>query len=420
MKYINEIFDLLLNEETYKQYGINNQAKYWKMGTSFFTMFDRLADNIKTLDISSPMKSIINENNLTTQGKNISYKFIMENINVTPCKVRGYVSQAAMHQYMRSIVSFGLGVVEQGYDNFKDFVENNGEIKLVHNIKELLEKDNRVNLIKKVINDAFFSNIADKRNIAYSIILEFLFQNGFNFNNLTNKNKIFCWNKSDKQGKKYASLVDDIEEIKKDIYLQGTIATYKEIIICLNEEYKTIESFIEDIWFEYQSKINNKNNYDEIKLQLERNNLLALINSERAKFKDNIFNNRKAQGLIETKNDLYTDIVDLNNDTNGLLAKFSEAEAAHLFDVYQIKREVLKDINNQEMTKYVSNPNNGLIMKHEYHKSLDRNQWSFDANGNMIVPVENQDYLFNVLRLKRIKINPIIFNEEMRIFLNKR
>ena len=68
MKYINEIFDLLLDKTIYSKYGINKKAKYWKMGTSFITMFDRLREKLENVDISYPMISVVNYENKTTQG----------------------------------------------------------------------------------------------------------------------------------------------------------------------------------------------------------------------------------------------------------------------------------------------------------------------------------------------------------------
>lgn len=76
------------------------------------------------------------------------------------------------------------------------------------------------------------------------------------------------------------------------------------------------------------------------------------------------------------------------------------------------------DISN--VLKYISNPNKDLIMRHDYHKSFDRGQWTFDSNGNMIIPYENMNYLFNILGLKRIKIRKEILNDEMKEFLIKR
>lgn len=421
------IFDLLLDENTYSEYGIDKQAKYWKMGTSFFTMLDRFLERINNLDISKPIISKFNPNNLTTEGNNKTYKFILDGENVTPCKVRGYVSNAAIHQYMRALCAFGLGFIEKNYENLNDFVISNGEIKLVHNIKTQIEKENRMFLIKKVIIDSFFSNIEHTRNIAYSIILEFLFSKKFDFSNL--RNQIFYWNKiqGKRNWKKYkcASLVNQYDYIRKDIYNQGTKATYKEIIETLNNNYNSIEEFVKDIWNMYQEKIeNNELFYDKkIQEQIEKINIKSKINSNRSHFKNNIFNDRKNKGLISSKNDLYSDIVDIDGNQDMLLSKFNESEAAHIYDVWKIKNALLKHVKSNDNNIYfefIKDPNNGIIMKHDYHKSFDRGQWSFDSNGEMIVPYENQEYLFNVIRLKRIKINPKVLNDEMKRFLKMR
>ncbi len=428
---INKIFDLFLNEKTFSKYGIKHRACYWKMGTSFFKIFDRLYENIINIDISKPMITIYNLDNKTTQGNNDSYKFTIDNINVTPCKVRGYVASTTIQQYMRSITSFGLGIVEKKFKNYNDFVLNQGEIKLAHNIKWLLNKNNRINLIKKVIVDSFFSNIEDTRNIAYSIIIEFLLSQNFDFKTLKLENRIFYWNKmvgkQNQKDKKCADLTNDLNEIKEDIFKKGTKATYKEIIDCLKKNYSSISDFICDIWEEYISKSYEDNKtYENINSQIEKTNIISQINSERSKFKKCIFDNRKQLGLIKNQNDLYTDLVDFkNNLTDDLVAKFNEAEAAHIYDIYQIKNEALNIGENDnekknKLIKLASNPNNGLIMKHEYHKSFDRNQWTFDSNGNMIVPFENQEYLFNILGLKRIKINAKVLTNEMKNLLTKR
>ncbi len=436
MKYINElnnILSLLLNEKIFLRYGINHRASYWKIGTSIFNTFERLGKNIKNLDISYPIISTYNEKNLTTQGKNKSYQFLINNVNVTPCKVRDYVSNAAIRQYMAMITSFGLGIVETKFKNFNEFVTKKGEIKLAHNINFLISEENKINLIKKIIIDSFFSNIPDTRNISYSIIIEFLIALKFKFKSLNDENSIFYWKKI--KGKynqkdiKHASLKYDLDTIKKDIKKQGTIATYKEITKKLVEHYKNIDNFVFDIWNEYQNLIDSSENFydSKIKNQIEQNNIKAKINSEKSKFKNNIFKDRKRKGLIKTESDLYSDLIDLNGSQESLVSKFNESEASHIYDVHKIKKVLLTNRNKNNFKNYieininyVSDPNNGLMMNHDYHKSFDRGQWTFDANGNMIISYENQKYLFEIKKLKRIKINPKVLNEQMKEFLRKR
>ena len=421
---LNIIFNHLLDEKTYKEYGINKSAGYWKMGTSFFTMFDRLYDKIHNLDLHYPIKIILDHKNLTTQGNNEAYTLTINNINITPRKNKTYVGINTLGQYIRAMASFGICVINIALDNnISNFIRNQNTFNLVYNSKALLSKTNRLSLIKKIINDSFFSNIGDKRNIAYSIIMEFLFLKQFDFSLLEEKNQIFYWRKVigkyNEKSIKCTSLIKDISTIKKDIYRQGTIGTYKEIIECLNNNYESIESFIDDI-YDYSFLEDGKNYNYIIDKQIKEYNLKSKIKTERSKFKNNIFNNRKQKGLIENNDDLYSDIILVNEDDKySLKERFNECEAAHLYDVFKIKSKVLNELDENQI-KYISDPNNGIIMKHEYHKSFDRGQWNFDANGFMIVAKEDEHYLFHDKGMKKIRINPKILNDEMKKFINKR
>lgn len=420
---INQILKKLLNEDP--KLGITNNAGYWKIGTSIFKTFDRLYENIKDIDISSPI-CVKTNMNVKISHKN-KYYFDISKINVTPTvRKTKNVSDSAIHQYNSMICSFGLGANDKYYENKIDLIKQNGIIILNAQIKNLLNESNRLNLIKKIIIDSLFSNVSDTRNIAYSILMEILFSCNFNMNLLDDENRIFYWRKVigtlNRKTIKTADLKYDLLQIKKDIENQGTKATYKEIVECFKNE-TNLEDFINDIWNGFESiNASDDEYYDKIvEKQIMELNIKAMIKSERSKFKNNIFNERRKNNLINNKSDLYTDIVDLNNSHSGLQNKFNEAEAAHIFDVFRIKEKLLK-INqlNQELINSISNPNNGLIMSHDYHKSFDRRQWFFDANGIMVVPPENQNYLFNIKQLKQIKIRSEILNEEMKNFLKKR
>jgi hypothetical protein len=60
------------------------------------------------------------------------------------------------------------------------------------------------------------------------------------------------------------------------------------------------------------------------------------------------------------------------------------------------------------------------MMDIKYHDHFDRNLFTFDSNGEMIYRESDRDYIFNTLKLQEIKINPLIFNDEMKNFLSKR
>lgn len=422
---LNKIFDLLLDKDTYSKYGINKQAKYWKIGTTIFGTFDRLIENIKDVDISFPLVSILNKKNKTVQGNNISFQFHIKDINVTPCKVRGFVSSSAIHQYKSMICAFNLGVEDGKYKSKKDFVENNGKLKLVANIKELLKKENRIKLIIKTIVQSLFSNIEDLRKISYSILIETLFTFNFDFKNLSEKNQIFYPQKRNCRTLKAYSLINELKQIKKSIYKQGTKATYKEVIETIKYYYSNINDFINEIWNQYKLLENNNNFEEKVDNQITDIRLNNLIKNERSKFKNNIFEDRKSKGLIKSKNDYYTDIIDYDNSTNGLLSLFNESNACHIMEYNKIKsllnfKKYDNEEEKEELKSFISNPNNGLMMNIEYHKSFDRGQWTFDANGEMLVNKENEHYLFEIKKLKRIKINPKVFNKKMKEFLMKR
>ena len=322
------------------------------------------------------------------------------------------------------ICAFGIGIVQENkYKNEKDFILNEGKIWLSYDIKWLLNQRNRYNLIIKIISDSLFSRIQYVRDLSYSIIMSFLISNQFKFELLNKDNQNIRLFKARNDTPKLLNLINEKEEILEDIDNQGLKGTYNSIVECIKKNTNNdINNFIDDIWFEYERK--DAINFEEDRnKERNKNYLIDKIKQNRSKFKPNIFKNRKELGLINSQNDNYSDIEDIDGSKDGLLAKWNEAEAAHIFDVAKIKNFLL---NNEDVTKqneylsFISDPNNGIIMKHEYHKSFDRGQWTFDSNGNMIVPYENKKYLFDILKLKYIKINANVLNEDMKKFLNKR
>ncbi|MBD5423043.1 MAG: HNH endonuclease [Mycoplasma sp.] len=420
---LDEIIQLLTNSDKNKLV----KASYWKMGTSIFNMLDNLAENIEGLDISSTIICKENIHKKTVEGKNETYHLVIDENNVTPSKVKKYVGLSTITQYRRTFCAFGIGIEEEEYKTEKDFVINSGKIKLVYNAKLLLSKDYRKYLIIKLISDSIFSYFSYSRNFAYSIIHEYLFYKNFDFSLLrNNNNKIFYFNKMigkrNEKKVKCLNLITDLNEIKNDIRRQGTIATYKEVINLISSEYESIEEFIDEIWESYKNKENDS--IELINKNIEKNNLIWKIKNERTKFKSNIFENRKSLNLINNKEELYSDVENINGDQDGLLAKFNEAEAAHIYDVYKIKSDIFSKDNNEDninkLLEYISNPHNGIVMRAEYHKAFDRGQWTFDSNGNMIVQKENQKYLFEDLKLEKIKIRKEVLDSEMKSFLEKR
>lgn len=425
---INKIFDLLINKSKDNPFP---QATYWKMGTSLSTMIDRFYKKIKNIeDLSLPMICKHEEQYSTIQGNNKVFNLYIGDKQVTPImSYKKGASLAAITQYRRTLCAFNLLFIKDKIVKERDFVLKGIKGWLSPNSKELLKKEKRIQLITKLISDSFFTNHCYCRNFSYSIIIEFLIHKNFDFSILTKSNRLLHFKKAcgplNNKNFKVLDLYEDLEEIKKDIKRQGTLGTYKEITKILNDKFQNVESFIDYIHQEYLYK-HNSDEYQKIYLtEKERINVMSSISIERQKFKNNIFKDRKELHLIFEENDLYTDLSLIDdNSQEGLLTKFKEGEAAHIWDVQSIKNKIYANISNnfenKELKQNISNPKNGIIMRGDYHSSFDRNQWTFDLNGNMIYNQENENYLFNVLKLKKIKIRPEIFNEQTKKFIEMR
>lgn len=417
---LNTIINLLINDKNLPK------SYYWKMGTDIFNMLDRLYENIKNLEINNYIFFKEEKSGTTIQGKNRIYNLFLNDINITPIinNKQGAALTTAT-QYKRVICAFGIGVIQElNYKNEKDFIINRGKIWFSYDAKWLLKINNRYSLIIKIISNSLFSRVQYVRDLAYSIIMSFLIENQFDFKLLNKDNQYIRLFKTRNDTHKLLNLTVEIQEILKDISIQGINGTYKSIIECIKKNTNNnIDNFIEDIWSEYNRKKSEDDIDEDRKIEINKKCLISKIKQNRSKFKSNIFKNRKELGLINSENDNYSDIEDLQGSKDGLLAKWNEAEAAHIFEVSKIKDFLLNndDIEKQnEYLEFISNPNNGIIMKHDYHKSFDRGQWTFDSNGNMVIPYENKKYLFEVLKLKFIKINTNVLNEDMKKFLNKR
>ena len=159
---------------------------------------------------------------------------------------------------------------------------------------------------------------------------------------------------------------------------------------------------------------------ESITIKIKEQNKKDEIKRERSKFKENIFKNRQEKGLIKSKDELYSDIIEIEKDEieqSRLRRHWDESNAAHIHPVEKIKKELKLE---EESIKQISDPNNGLMMSIEYHDSFDRGQWNFDLNGHMIIHFENEEYLLKEKQLSRIKVRKEVFNEEMKKYLKKR
>jgi len=76
--------------------------------------------------------------------------------------------------------------------------------------------------------------------------------------------------------------------------------------------------------------------------------------------------------------------------------------------------------NNDKIIKLlndIKDPNNGILMKNNYHQYYDLDYFSFNLDGEMIYDYKDEKYLFNILELKKIQIDNGILNSGLKYFL---
>ena len=415
---IDEILTIFNNPIEFEKYGINKKynAKLWNIDTSIFTILKVLNNKISM--ISDPILEL--EVKLGSKNKNNNYQYSMyiNNINITPSSYKKEVAYSTMRQYLQILSS--LGIVMFGNCKKNNIVN---KFKITSNFKESISEFNNSEMIKRLISFCLKRNVDYSRNIAFSLFITSLNYFNYNFADLKSKNKIIT-KRANKDGTKFFDLNSDygIEYIDK-CYKE----TYSELIIqCLKNE--NLENFINDL---YNICFKKDDNF--INVQIEVKNYLSELNKRRSSFKKNIKENRTELKLLKESDDNYSDILNMDNEIHRLCSKFNELHAAHIYNFWQIKSQILEIANSKEeeeeedynnvlkkIMDWASDPYNGLVMKGQYHDYFDRNLFSFNNNGEMIYRKEDEKYLFNVLKLEKIKINPIILNDKMRNFLRLR
>ena len=412
---IDQILTIFNDPIEFEKYGINKNynAKLWNIDTSIFTILKVL--NNKISEITEPILELEVKSVSINEKGNPMYSMYINNINITPASYNKKESAySTIRQYLQILSSLGIVM-------FGDCKKNNivNKFKITSNFKESISEFNNSETIKRLISFCLKRNIDYSRNIAFSLFITALNYFDYNFANLKSKNKIIT-KRANKDGTKFFDLNSDygIKYIDK-CYKE----TYRQLIIeCLKNE--NLENFINDLYNICFEKDDNN-----IEFQIDIKNYLSELNKKKSLFKRNIKDNRTELKLLNENNDNYSDILNINNEIDRLCSKFNELHAAHIYNFWQIKSEILKIANLKKdnytnilknIMDWASDPYNGLVMKSEYHDYFDRNLFSFNNNGEMIYREEDKEYLFNVLRLEEIKINPLILNDKMKNFLRLR
>lgn len=416
---INFILAKFNDPKEFAKYAIskNYKAKLWNMDTSILGILEQM--KLKISNIKTPISQIeIRKTGINEKGNN-EFSIYIDEKNITPSRIKSEVSYSAIRQYLQILSS--LGIVMFGNTSKKQI---EGMYDVSANFKSTICDFKDSEIIKRLIVFCLKRNIGYSRNLSFSIFLSALKYYEYNFDNIEINNK-----KIEKRMSK-----DDIKFF--DITATYGIFYTKK---CLKETYgklieytlknESIDKFINDL---VNIVKDNGENYDLshqtiLENQVILENYLNTLNKERSKFKNTIKTNRETLNLYKQDN-VYSDIVSIDNSIEGLACRFEESNAAHIYNVWQIKDDLKqvfeteknKESQIKEIIGYAKNPYNGLMMNIQYHDYFDRNLFTFNIDGQMIYREEDKDYLFNTLKMKEVKINPKILNEEMKNFLSIR
>lgn len=163
----------------------------------------------------------------------------------------------------------------------------------------------------------------------------------------------------------------------------------------------------------YNSIINNSEEC--LKYYIDKhyyNDTIRVIENNRRGFKFILLKNRK-----QLDNQFYSD---LQYQGNYLEPYIGYVEAAHIYDVKEIKMAAKNNIDNKnEIISFTNNPNNGLLLDSNIHILFDKRIFEFDINGKIIYQNENEEILKRV-NLINAKIKQSVLTKEMINFLKMR
>ncbi|MGL5591897.1 MAG: MAG4270 family putative restriction endonuclease [Metamycoplasmataceae bacterium] len=419
---VNFILSKFNDPNEFERYGIDKKYKatIWNIDTSILTILKRM--NMKVKDLNGPIETITVKKTGVSSTEESRFSFFINNINVTPSTME-IVSLGAARQYLQIFSS--LGIVMFGNTKGK-FLEN--DYKVASNFKSMLNSDYDLDLIQRLISFCLKRNISYSRNLAVSLFLCSLRFFKFDFRNIDPINRK-VEKTMGKDGVKFFDLLSKYADDYLDKCLDETYGKFLENTL----KNESLEDFINGLFNIIQNPNDSNDSFiinNEIAKQIELANYLNSLKIGRSKFKTNIKKNREELHLFDPEENLYSDIITIENDMDGLASKFNELQAAHIYNVWQIKDDLVKvvkeyesEINNNQienLIKPVENPYNGLMMNAQYHDYFDRNLFTFNEKGEMIYRDEDKEYLFEKLKLKKVRINPKILNSEMKHFLSIR
>jgi len=413
---INKIFSYYFDEKNLNDLGIDkkNTPSVWNVDTDFIKTLERMNTNLENIN-----DDIVNIKVFKTDQNR--YEMIINNKIVTPVHLKKNIINPVAFSTMRQYLQLFLWLNIITFDEFKK--GNNYQVfRAASNFKSVIyefvkSNESTIESVKQMIAYSIKRNVTSVRNLGYTFFLAFLNQQKIDFSKIEDTYKVVT-KKMNKDGIKCFALGDkDFIDYFKHI----EEATTKSLVSIFNK-YE-LNEFINDLL----NKMDSKNMFysDDVEEQIKRFNLESELKIERSRLKPNIIKNRIELNLIKTENDIYSDVIELESELmDGLSAKINELNACHIKEHKTIKNELSDKARYEELIhimKETSDPYNGILMDLRYHKYFDRYLFNFDINGEMIWSKKDEKYLFEDLKFKKIKINPLLLeNGKMKEYLKKR
>lgn len=443
------LFDHINLSETEIKKLYKKMPKIWLMDTSCYTILDNFCSKV----FENRDQVFSKQSNLLLKIKNVEknrYQMFINEVDVTPSTNKEKVAKYTMSQYIRMLACFELiswENIEQ--KEFSKIILNEGYFKLNLNFYRLIKKNikDEVFDIKNIFNKTAKSTITNKKYLRCFYYSLFIYITLKLDESLIYKNESYLQNfvlsLSERNVKKdnlkageynlkirldklsgettYNHLSKNlIFQIANILNLQTNNLSESNILNELNDDskQKILEYFFNSIIehidlsnesdfvsesLEYVEKyVPNFDLYEEIKIE-------KIVSNQRAQLRKNILESRNINN-----DEYYSDLEPIDSENTYLPDHIDQQEAAHIYSVSAIKKEVLK--GDKEIVNKLSDPNNGLLMDKIYHNAFDRDWFEFDTNGYMI-PNDgwNERYVNNNYSKKYplLKIKESTFNEIM-------
>lgn len=407
-----------------------NDCKVWHIGTDFYETWKRFHLDLRNKFGNRDFVWTKFRINCVSHLKEDNYY----TFEINGKQIKPYVgnkpgwSLAGIRQFLQvgeALGVFALDHEKLGKIRTGHFLEGDLTIEFMNVLNDNFIKDFGATLLK-VMQRALFSGVRHIRNLGYTIFLCLLQENKIVFTDSDLRiEKIANRSKNGKTRNKYL-------EFGSSEYLwyigqcYSEKKTYVGAIKSVKQKYQftdIIESLSRALSNSDTYFILSNETYDRSRRVIEE--YFLRVDNKRMLLRKQIINQRLAN-KEEYCNDL----------ENTFPEKWytKDCEAAHIFDIWRIKKEIEETVNEakqgweEKVEKLIEdsyNPNNGILLLSQWHHYFDKNLFTFNSDGELIVLLESSEGdrmtpIDPMHNLSKVRIKRNILNEEMRKFLKGR